>query len=101
MRLGGEVQHARKRMFLEQALHQTRVADVALDEGDAAVGDQRLEAADVGGIGQRVEDHHAVVGTRRTPSMHQVLADEAGAPGDQNAMHGRLLAGGAAVGSDG
>ena len=87
MRLGGEMRHAGKFAFVEQALHQRRVADVALHELDTAIGNQRLQAADIGRIGHGI-DHGQVVGRPRgSPRMHQVLADEARAARDQNALH--------------
>ena len=91
MGLGGEMQHAREAVLVEQALHQRGIADVALDEGDLAAADQRLQAADVGGIGHGVDHDQAVGGSRRAPGMHQILADETGASGDQNAVHARPL----------
>src|SRR5689334_10988499 len=87
MGFGSEMQHAREAVLVEQALHQRWVADVALDEGDLAPRDQRLKAADIGGIGHGVDDDQAVVWARRAPGMHQILADETGASGDQNAVH--------------
>jgi hypothetical protein len=42
MRLGGQMRDAEKFVFVEQALHQRRVADIALHELDAAIGNQRL-----------------------------------------------------------
>ena len=85
------MQHAREAVLVEQALHQRGIADVAPDEGDFAASDQRLEAADIGGIGHGIDHDQPVGGPRRTPAMHQILADEAGASGDQNAVHARPL----------
>ena len=90
MGLGGEMGDAGEAVFIEQAAHQIRVSDVALDEGDAAIGDQRLEAADVGGIGHGIDHDQPVGGPRGAPRMHEVLADKAGAAGDQNALHPHL-----------
>ncbi len=64
MGLGGEMEHARETVLVEQAPHQRGVADVALDEVKAAVRYQGLEAADIGRVSQRVDDDHAVFGTR-------------------------------------
>ena len=87
MRLGGKMRHAGKFLFVEQTLHQRRVADVALHERDAAIGDQRLQAADIGRIGHGIDHRQAVVGPGGAPRMHEVLADESRAAGDQNALH--------------
>ncbi len=88
--LGGEMGDTGEAVFIEQAAHQIRVSDVALDEGDAAIGDQRLEAADVGGIRHGIDHDQAVVGPCGTPRMHEVLADKAGASGNQNPLHPNL-----------
>ena len=77
-------------VLLEQPPHQRRIPDVALDEQDAAIGDQRLEAAEIGGIGHRIDDDQPVGRPRGAPRVHQVLADKAGAAGDQNASHPNL-----------
>ena len=81
------MRHAGKFVFVEQALHQRRIADVALHELDAAIGDQRLQAADIGRIGHGIDHDQAVGRPRGAPCVHQVLADEARAAGDQNALH--------------
>ena len=90
MGLGGEMGDARETVFVEQAAHQIGVADVALDENDAAIGDQRFEAADVGGVGHGIDHDQPVGGPRGAPRMHEILADEAGASGDQNPLHRKL-----------
>ena len=87
MGFGGEVGDARELVLVEQPPHQRRIADVALDELNAAVGDQRFEAPDVGRVGHRIDDGQPVVGARGAPRMHEVLADETRASGDQNALH--------------
>ena len=91
MGLRGEMSDAREFVLVEQAPHQRRIADVALDELDAAIRDQRFEAADIGRVGHGVDDDQPVGRPRRAPRMHQVLADETRAAGDQNALHGRPL----------
>ncbi len=82
MRLGGEMRNAREPVLFEQATHQGRVADVALDELDAAAGDERFEASDVGCIGHRVDNDQLVGRPRCAPRMHEVLADKTRAAGD-------------------
>ena len=90
MRLGGEMRHAGKLVFVEQALHQRCVADVALHELDGAIGNQRLQAADIGRISHGIDHGQAVGRPRGPPCMHQVLADKARAAGDQYAVHRKL-----------
>jgi hypothetical protein len=91
--LGCQMDNAREPVFLEQAAHQIRVADIALDENNAAVGDQGLEAADIGRIGHGVDHDHAVGRPRPAPGVHEILADETGTPRDQNALHPNLRRG--------
>ena len=90
MRFRGKMGDAGELVFVEQPPHQRRVPDVALDEQDASIGDQRFEAADIGGIGHRVDDDQPVGRPRGAPCVNQVLADEARAAGDQNALHRNL-----------
>ena len=87
MRLRGKMGDAGEFVFLEQPPHQRRIPDVALDEQDAAIGDQRFKAAEIGGIGHRIDDDQPVGRPRGAPCVNQVLADEAGTAGDQNALH--------------
>ena len=76
MRLRGQMRDAGEFVLVEQPPHQRGIADVALDELDAAIGDQRLEASDVGRIGHGIDDDQPVGRPRGAPRMHQVLADE-------------------------
>ncbi len=87
MRLRGQMRHAGEFVLVEQTMHQRGVADVALDELDAAIGDQRLEASYVGRIGHGVDHDQPVGRPRGAPRMHQVLADKSRAARDQNALH--------------
>ena len=79
VRLGGEVYDSV--CVGHQSVHQSGVAQVALDEAYfAADGPQRFAAT---GVGERVEDSDgdAVVLTQR--AVNKVRADKAGAAGDQ------------------
>ena len=69
MGFGGEVGDAREFMLVEQPPHQRRIPDVALDELNAAIGDQRLQASDVGRVGHGVDDGQPVVRDARR-AMH-------------------------------
>ena len=59
-----------RQLFDEQTLHQRGVADVARYELDAAIGNQRLQAADIGRIGHGIDHGQAVGRPRRPPCMH-------------------------------
>ncbi len=87
MRFRREVGHPRKSMLVKQAAHQTGVGDVAFDEPDAVIRDQRFEASDIGGIGHRIDDDELVRRSCGPPGVHEVLADKARAAGDQNVLH--------------
>src|SRR5262245_39439656 len=90
MRLGGQMRDAAETMFVEQAADQRGVVDVALDESDAPLGNKRLDAAQIGRIGDGVDDYQPIGGSRGAPGMQQVLADETGAAGNQDSMHQNL-----------
>ena len=87
MGFGSKVRDASEPVLVEQASHQCGVADVALDELNAAIGDKELEALEIGRIGHVVDHDQPVAGPRGSPCMHQILADEACATGDENAVH--------------
>jgi hypothetical protein len=87
MRLGSQMCDAYETMLLEQPPHQRRIPDIAFDEQDAAIGDQRFEASGVRRLPHGIDDDQPVVRVRRAPCMHKVLADETRAAGDQNALH--------------
>ena len=59
------------------------IADVALNEFRSL---EIVDARGVTGIGQRVQDHHALV-VMLTPVAHEIAADEAGAAGHENISH--------------
>ena len=82
MRLRSQMRHARELVLFEQPLHQRRITNVAIDELDAAVGNQRLEASYVGRIGHCVDHHQPIRRSRGAPCMREVLPDEAGAARD-------------------
>ena len=65
----------------EELVNEGRVGDVALDEGDARVG-QPVEGCQVAGVRELVEHCHVVVGVL-DHVMHEVRADETGASGDK------------------
>ena len=88
MGFGGQMDDTHEFMLVEQPPHQRRIPDIALDEQDAVIRDQRFKTSQVCRVGHGIDDDQPVVGTRRAPRMHKVLADETGASGDQNAMHG-------------
>src|SRR5215470_2094271 len=56
MRLGGQMRNAAETMFVEQAADQCGVVDVALYKSDALPGNKRLDAAQIGRIGDGVDD---------------------------------------------
>jgi hypothetical protein len=90
MRLRGQMRDPREFILLKQPPHQRGIPDVALDEHDAAVGNQGLQASNVGGVGQGIDDDQPVGRARGAPGVHQVLPDEARTPGNQNALHPSL-----------
>ena len=65
------------------------VADVAVDEREPLVAHHVCEVLEVPGVRERVERDHLVLGVRQEVADH-VRRDEAGAAGDENALHGRL-----------
>src|SRR5436305_838053 len=91
MGLRGKMGNAGDCMLFEQPADQRRIPDIALDEVNAAVGDQRLEAAQIRRIGHRIDHDEAVLRSRGAPRVHQILSDETGAAGYKNALHQRLL----------
>ena len=94
MGFGREVGDAGEMMLVEQPPHQCGIPDVAADEPDAAGGDQRFETADVCRVGHGIDHDYPILGSRRAPCMHKVLADETRAAGDQNALHPNLCVAG-------
>ena len=58
-----------------------RVADIAVDEGEAGIGGHRLKAGEGAGIGELVQDQDGVIGLG-DQAPGQGRADEAGAAGD-------------------
>ena len=87
--LGGQVHHGIGRVLGEHRVHGGAVADVGADEGVArAVGD-RLERAQIGGVGQLVD-----IDDVRVRLAHEMAADrradEAGSPCDDD-LHSRLF----------
>ena len=66
------------------------VADVAVDEREPLVAHHVGEVLEVAGVGERVERDHLVPGLRQEVADH-VRRDEAGAAGDENALHGRPI----------
>ena len=63
------------------------VADVAVDEREPLVAQDVCEVLEVPGVRERVERDHLVLGVRQEVADH-VGRDEAGAAGDENALHG-------------
>ncbi|MNY39799.1 hypothetical protein D3C86_1745020 [compost metagenome] len=82
MGLGGEV-HDGVGLGRER-VDEGRVADVAVDEAEAGVGLKILEARQVAGVGQRVEDDDLVLGMLVQDVAREVGADETGAAGDHD-----------------
>src|SRR5262249_44655921 len=66
---------------------QRGIVDAASDKLNLSAGDQRLEAADIGRVGDGVDHRELVVRTCSAPRVNQVLADETGPTADQNASH--------------
>ena len=83
MAFGSEMQHRTRAMLGQQPRHQSRVADVAVHEHMPRIAAQGLEVAQVAGVGEQVEVDHRFIRLRE-PVEHEVTADEAGAPGDQD-----------------
>ena len=87
VRLGGEMYDRRGPMLGKGLIDGGPVGDVGLDEGVGIALDHRLQRIEVAGIGQGVEigDPGLPLGDR---GPHETTADEAGAAGDENVLHG-------------
>ena len=74
--------------WLRYAILKPRVTAGFVDpRRPAAIGDDGLEATDVGGVGHGIDHGQPVSRSRGTPRMHQVLADKARTARDQNVLH--------------
>ena len=85
--LGGEVDHRVDGVLGEHPAHQLAVGDVAVNELVARLPLEIGEAFAVPRVGEFVEHDHAEVRLREQQA-HEVAADEPGAAGDQDAVHG-------------
>ena len=88
MALGGEVRHPGGLVFAEDHLERGPVGDVRAHEVEARQGLEVAQALEAAGVGQLV-DHHDARRARREHQAHEVRADEAGASGDEDAIHGQ------------
>ena len=86
VRLGGAVDHPHRPLLAVEALDKYPVGDVSLDEGEARVRRHVVEAAAVAGVGQLVQDDDPRPRVRQNVA-HEVRANEAGPPCDQNRIH--------------
>ena len=95
MTLGGEVDHRRRPLLGEDPAHRVAVGDVAADEGEsggeAGIALHLPQARQVAGVGELVQHHHAVAGLGQR-GVDEVGADEPGAAGDEQGLHGLLRA---------
>jgi hypothetical protein len=82
VRLGGEVHDGVDRRLAEQAVHQRRIADVAVHEPVPRVVGDRRQVLQVAGVGQLVErdDVGVVMGEDVTDECR---ADKSGPSGDE------------------
>ncbi len=91
MRLGGEVHQQRHLAIAQNSLGEPRRANVSMHELESTVRLHRLEAGEIAGVGECVEDDDAIGRVRPYPVLHEVGADEAGAPAHQQASHAASL----------
>ncbi len=78
----------------EQPAHRAAVGDVPLDEFQAGVAEHAVQALQAARVGELVEHHDAGAGLGED-EPHEVAADETGAAGDEDLVHGVLRASGA------
>jgi hypothetical protein len=76
VRLGRKVHDRPWTVLLEQLLHQTSIADVALHEYVTGIPVEAGQVLPVPRVGQLVQVHHRLVAFRK-PVEHEVRADEA------------------------
>ena len=88
VRFGGKIDDGAGLVLGEQFGDEVEVADVALDEDVARITLQGGEVLEVAGVGQRVEVDDRFIRLRQ-PVEDEIAADEAGAAGDENHLHGR------------
>jgi hypothetical protein len=86
MALGREVHHRLGTVFREQRANGVAVGDIAAHEENPVVTEQALDALEMSGVGQGVEDHETVHGGGES-LPDEVGADEARASGDDPGAH--------------
>src|SRR6202023_2892042 len=93
--LGGKVEHRRRALLGEEAAHLGTVGDVAGGEPEARLSPDVGQVLETAGVGELVEHDHPGVGLGKG-QPHEVAADEPGAAGDEECLHGWSKPGGAA-----
>ena len=88
VRFGGKIDDGAGLVLGEQFGDEVEIADVALDEDVARIALQSGEVLEVAGVGQRIEVDDRFIRLRQ-PVEDEIAADEAGAAGDKNLLHGR------------
>ena len=83
VRFRREIDDRPRAVLRQQRRHERAVADVAAHELMPGIAGQRLEVAQVAGVGEQVEIDHRLPG-RGEPVQHEVGADEAGTAGDED-----------------
>ena len=85
---GGEMHHRVGRVPLEDVVHRRAVADVGADEAVARAARNRLERAEIGGVGQLVDVDDRAVGLPHEIAADR-RADEPRAPRDDDLQSSR------------
>ena len=80
---GGKVHDRVDLLLSKQCFDRSLVSDVCFDEAILLVLCNRLEAREVSGIGQGIENHDPVTRGLICPVVYKVCANEAGAAGDK------------------
>ncbi len=88
VRFGGKIDDGAGLVLGKQFGDEVEIADLALDEDVARIASQCGEVFEIAGVSQRIEVDDRFIRLRQ-PVEDKIAADEAGAAGDKNLLHGR------------